>query len=194
MGYLSDLRAISEGYSPDIVAAYGGELCLTEGANIQAFQIKHSENAKMAKEHMRLAKDAKSKGDTAQAKKEYDAAIKCLKELQKECEKIDDDHMVMIFIETFIKTFVPMFVGTVFMSATGGISYFVGLVGGYICGMSKSLDYSAAIEKKLTTANKAGVGGKADSSQWWKAGATRGETMIKFDRMITACEKAKENL
>ena len=60
--------------------------------------------------------------------------------------------------------------------------------------MSKVLDFSAAVDKKLTSANKAGVDGKQDPSHWWKVGETRGAVMTKLDRMITACETAKKKL
>lgn len=191
---LTDLRLIAQGYDVTLVEAYGSELIMNEGANMQAFSVKHSALAKSAKDHMKAAKAAKKSNNMDKAKKEYNAAIKDLKDLQKECEKIEDDHLVVIFVETFIKAFVPTFLGAVMATATGGISTLVGATFGYILGLSKTLNYSAAIQKNLTQPNKAGAGGKYDSAQWWKTGATRGDAMTYFDRMITACEKAKEQL
>lgn len=193
MGYsLSNLRAISEGYAPDMVDLFGGEMMLAEGANIQAHNIKTSPLAKSAKAHMKAAK-ASRHTDKAKAKKEYEAAIHDLKELKKACEEIEDDHAVTVFVETFVKAFVPAFVGCMLAGSTGGVSVIIGDVLAYIIGLAKTIDYSAAVEKGMAP-NKAGAGGKYDPSQWWKQGQTRGAAMTYFDRMITACEKGKDLL
>ena len=192
-----DLRAIVAGYDTSLVEAVGGQVLLDEGANMQAISIKTSDLAKEAKADMSEAKKL-AKTDRKAAIKKFDSAISKLEKLKKECESIEDDHIAMVFVETFIKSFVPMFAGCLayfFMPGpVGTVGYLPGLIGGYICGMQKTLDFSAAIEKKMTDPNKAGLDGKYDASTWWKAGATRGATMVYFDRLITACKQAKNNL
>ena len=197
---LNNLRAISEGYDASLVEAIGADAiyeCINEGANIQAIGIKASTLAKDAKQDMKDAKKL-TKSDPKAAAKKYDSAISKLEQLKKECEKIEDDHIAMVFVDSFIKAFIPIAAGTAVSmfipGSVGLLGYVVGVFGGYICGMQKSLDFSAAVEKKMTAPNKAGVDGKYDASTWWEAGQTRGATMIKFDRMITACKKAKEQL
>lgn len=191
-----DLRAIAVGYDTSLVEAVGGAVLL-EGANMQAINIKTSNLAKEAKADMAEAKKL-AKTDRNAAIKKFDSAISKLEKLKKECESIEDDHLAMIFVDSFIKAFVPIFAGTLlyfFMPGpVGAVGYMTGLIGGYVCGLQKTLDFSAAVEKKMTDANKAGADGKYDASTWWKAGETRGATMIYFDRLITACKQAKSQL
>ena len=199
---LVDLRAIARGADPVLVECVGAvslTQLMDEGANIQALKLKMSKPMKAAKHNMKRAKTLAREGKNAEAKQAYDTAIKNLKELQKAAEEIDDDHIVMVAVDAFIKSFVPIFAGSFVAmlapgSIVGSLGYISGMVGGYICGMSKVLDFSAAIDKKLTTANKAGADGKQDPSHWWKVGETRGAVMTKLDRMITACETAKKKL
>lgn len=199
---LAELRAISRGADPILVECVGVsaiQSLMDEGANIQALKLKMSAPMKDAKYNMKRAKKLAREGKNAEASQAYDAAIKNLKELQKAAEEIDDDHIVMVAVDAFIKSFVPIFAGSLVAmlapgSIVGSLGYISGTVGGYICGMSKVLDFSAAVDKKLTSANKAGVDGKQDPSHWWKVGETRGAVMTKLDRMITACETAKKKL
>lgn len=197
---LIDFRAISEGYSVPLVEAVGGDIiyqCIQEGANLQAIGIKTSALAKNAKDDMKNAKKL-AKSDPKAAAKKYDDAINKLEQLKKECENIEDDHIAMVFIDSFVKSFIPIVAGCVgamwLPSGVWTVAYLTGIFGGYICGMQKSLDFSAAVEKKMTSANKAGISGKPDSAVWWEVGQTRGATMVKFDRLITSCKKAKEKL
>lgn len=195
---LLDFRVISNGYDPSLVEAVGGEAiyqCINEGANLQAINIKTSALAKDAKQAMKDAKKL-ANTDPKSAARKYDSAISKLKELKTECEKIEDDHLAMVFVDSFIKTLIPLIAGYIVsrLSFAGTLVYITSVLGGYVCGMSKTLDYLAAIEKGMTQINKAGPGDKMDASIWWKSGQTRGATMVKFDRMITACEKAKEQL
>ena len=194
---LSDLYAISEGYNPDLVFAIGGDTCMNEGANLQAISIKTSSLAKEAKDDMRAAKNL-AKSDRKAAIKKYDSAIEKLKQLKKECENIDDDHIAMVFVETFIKTFIPIMAGSIISvfipGSVGLLAYITGITVGYIAGNQKILDFSSAVEVKMVSRNKAGINGDYDPITWWKTGVTRGETMVKFDRLITSCELAKSQL
>lgn len=191
-----DLRAICAGYDKSLVEAVGGEFLLSEGANIQAIKIQLSDLAKDAKDDMNEAKKL-AKTDRAAAVKKYDSAISKLKKLKKECENIEDDHLVMVFIDTYIRTFIPVFCGTVAAFLVPGAAtgiYLTGIVTGFCCGIQKSLDFSTALEKKIVKGNKAGPNGEYDPKNYWKVGETRGATMLQFDRLITACEKAKSEI
>lgn len=183
---LIDMRAILEGCDVDAVNCFGGAYCLQEGANIQSFKIQNSENAKKAKA-------AAKSGDKNKAVSKYEEAIKYLKLLKKDCEAIDDDHIVMVFLDSFIRAMIPELAAiAVIMIApvTAPVAYVAGMFGSFICGMSKTLDWGAALDKGYVEANKQGRDGKADSAVWWKSSLTRGATMTKFDRMITACEQS----
>lgn len=183
---LIDMRAILEGCDVDAVNCFGGAYCLQEGANIQSFKIQNSENAKKAKA-------AAKSGDKNKAVSKYEEAIKYLKLLKKDCEAIDDDHIVMVFLDSFIRAMIPELAAiAVIMIApvTAPVAYVAGMFGSFICGMSKTLDWGAALDKGYVEANKQGSDGKADSAVWWKSSLTRGATMTKFDRMITACEQS----
>lgn len=190
---LIDMRAILEGCDVDSVDCFGGAYCLQEGANIQSFKIQNSENAKKAKSCIKEAKAAAKSGDKNKAVSKYEEAIKYLKLLKKDCEAIDDDHIVMVFLDSFIRAMIPELAAiAVIMIApvTAPVAYVAGIFGSFICGMSKTLDWGAALEKGDVEANKQGRDGKADSAVWWKSSLTRGATMTKFDRMITACEQS----
>lgn len=200
-----DLKAIAAGEDPALVECVGGrvllelnEYALTEGANIQAMKLRLSKPMKAAKENMKDAKKAARKKDYAEAKRLYKAAISDLKELQKEAKDIDDDHLVMIIIETFIKVFIPAMAGTTISLMVGGtpglIVDFIAYITAYICGISKTFNFAAAVEKGLTPANKAGRNNSHDPSQWWKQGQTRADMMTRLDRLITACEKSIDEI
>src|SRR5699024_10614227 len=104
---LIDMRAILEGCDVDAVDCFGGAYCLQEGANIQSFKIQNSENAKKAKSCIKEAKAAAKSGDKNKAVSKYEEAIKYLKLLKKDCEAIDDDHIVMVFLDSFIRAMIP---------------------------------------------------------------------------------------
>ena len=198
MENLCDLRAIANGADACMVECVGANAVLQlmdEGANIQAIKLQCGDLMKSAKKNMKDAAAAKKRGDTKAAKKSYDDAIADLKQLQKDADKIDDDHIIMVMFDSFIKTFIPVLASFYLSVITGSsLIYIIGMLGAYICGTSKSLDFSAAVQKKLTQANHQGIGNKTDQATWWKVGETRGAVMLKFDRMITACEKAKAEL
>lgn len=206
-GY-TDWKAFVHGFDQELVECVGGQAlldveryCMNEGANIQAVKLKLSQPMKDAKKNMKDAKKAAKANDKEKAKKCYKDAIKNLEELKKTAENIDDDHIVMVMLDAFIKTFIPMFGGTLASFAifgpTGvakGVADIVIMVGSFINGMSKTFDASAAFAKGYTSANKQGKGGSVDPSIWWKIGETRAAVMTKLDRMITACEKGLDVL
>lgn len=196
-----DCKAIAHGFDASLVECVGGKVLLDleamdEGANLQALKLTLSDPMKDAKNNMKAAKKAAKNGNYAVAKQLYKAAIKDLEVLKKRAQDIDDDHLVMVALDAFIKTFIPMFIGVLVSLQLPGFIGVLGqlgsYIGAYICGTSKSLDYAAAIEKKSTDQNKQGKGGSYDPSVWWKVGETRGAVMTKLDRLITACEKGIE--
>lgn len=200
MEELYNVKAVAHDFDLALVECVGGRACLdiehyclTEGANIQALKLTLSDPMKDAKNNMKAAKKAAKEHDYARAKQLYKASIQDLEVLKKRAQDIDDDHIVMIAIDAFIKTFIFTFAGTMAGLAIGGtlgmVADLAGFIGGYICGISKTLDYSVAVDKKLTPANKQGRHGTHDPSVWWKAGQTRGAVMTKLDRLITACKK-----
>ena len=200
MEELYNVKAVAHDFDLALVECVGGracldieQYCLTEGANIQALKLTLSDPMKDAKNNMKAAKKAAKEHDYARAKQLYKASIQDLEVLKKRAQDIDDDHIVMVAIDAFIKTFIFTFAGTMAGLAIGGtlgmVADLAGFIGGYICGISKTLDYSVAVDKKLTPANKQGRHGTHDPSVWWKAGQTRGAVMTKLDRLITACKK-----
>ena len=187
---LRDLQAIANGEDPVLVECVGGSILLDEGANVQALKLRMSKPMKEARLDMKAAKKPMKELDYTKAEKDFNSAIKNLKELQKAAEDIDDDHIVMTAVDTFVKGFIPLFVSTTFYNYTGLIGQSIATIASVILGLSKTFDYSAALSKGFVEPNKAGRNGSADPSVWWKTGQTRGAVMTRLDRMITECEKA----
>jgi uncharacterized protein YcfJ len=155
---------------------------LSEGAVSQANEIKQGALAKSAKEHMEAASVYANNNNPTKAKRELDAAIKDLRSVKNECQKIDDDVTVVHFLQTLINTIAGTVIGF-FAGAT------LGMLVGFICGSGKEINFRSAVAKNLTTPNKNG-----GNNTIFKVGATRGETLMHFDRMISVCEEAKEQL
>lgn len=195
---LKELRAVSIGADVDLVEAISSDYALealTEGANIQALKLNMSDTMKSAKANMKQAHSYVKNGNNAEAKKSFNKAISDLEKLKKEADEIDDDHIIIVALDAFVKSFIPAFASVLVAHLTGVTALAaIGIVGSYICGLSKSMDFSNAVTEKLTTVNHQGRGGKFDTAVWWKVGETRGAVMTKLELMITACKKEKDKL
>lgn len=187
MSTLRDLRAMQAGFDPVLVEAVGGEYLLNEGAKLKSVKIQLSEKARDAKALMKEAQSLGKEGKRAQAEKKYDAAIAKLKELEKEAETIEDDNVVVSFLDGMIQSFV-LGAGLGLLSMFG-IPYTAAQMGAILGGMTigtlKADDINAGYEdtKKRTP-----------DAKWYKTGESRVATMKKFKNMIKACEDAKKQL
>lgn len=154
-----DLRAIVEGYSTDDIETCSSEFLLSEGAISQSIKLQLSDTMKSAKYNMRVAKDAKRSGATNTTIRKYDEAIKDLKKLQKQASDIEDDHIVVVMLETFLKSFTAVLAGVLTTSCIGVVGDIILFIYTVMYGGSKIMDLSIATRRGLTTANKAGKKG-----------------------------------
>lgn len=197
---ITDLRAISEGYSADDVSVFGGAFLLTEAvATVQEAKLMHGELIKSAKAHMKKGKTAVKKGDNTTAVMEYRAAIRDLKALRKEADKIEDDNIIISLAEVLVRTTVPFIVPAIMIAAKAaiqpvGVAIVAASVVSFIMGNSKSFNWDAATSSKTVNYNRAGKDGKVDIKKFYKISRSRGDALVRIDRLISVCEKAVEKI
>lgn len=195
----TDLKAILEGYEPEIVEVFGGNNLLDEGAIMQAHKVMHGELIKSAKKHMKNGKNAAKNGKKQEAIGEYQEAIKDLKKLRKEADDIDDDHIVMAMIDTMIRTAIPFIVpfGMVALNMNpiaSEIALFGAAILGYVNGTKKTFNWSSSYSAGDVKYNKAGANGKEDLRQNTKVSVSRGDAINRLERLIIVCEKAIDEM
>lgn len=112
---IMDLRAISEGYSVDAVEMFGGDLLLESSAELNevmtgvfdAIQVALSDDAKFARNEMKLAKNAVKNKQKKEALIHIDKAIDACNKVKVAAKDIDDDGFISTVVKSFILGIIP---------------------------------------------------------------------------------------
>lgn len=184
---LCDLRAISEGYDIEAVDMLGGNVLMESAEALNevmtgttdAIKLALSDDAKNAREEMKLAKNALKEKNKKAAIDHANECIKLCKKLKEQAKDIDDDGMLSKILTNMILVMIPI-VGAMAVSVNQVISWY------NLRDQSDkgNMKYSNRHEKRKKNLALEFFFG----SNWRAAGYSRAQVLAALDKMIGECE------
>ena len=217
---LRELRAISQkDVAIDEVELFGGEFCMSEAFEGISKSMKMRFGAPMreAKKEIKAARKL-SKTDKKEALKHYDGAIKSLKDLRKEAEQIEDDHILELITESFVKMFLTDLIFGIVVAVpavkvaknsisaaakTGGIlkaiqtsikveKAFNGIIAVNVALMTIAGSSKAVSYATSVSSGKASEKQPENKSNPWRVGVSRTEMLKRIDKLISATQEGRD--
>lgn len=184
---LIDLRAISEGCDIDAVEMFGGDILMESAEALNevmtgttdAIKVALSDDAKKAREEMKLAKSALKEKNKKAAIDHTNECIKLCKKLKEKAKDIDDDGILSKILTNLILGLIP-FVGYIAIS----VNYIISWYNLRDQSDKGNMKYSNRHEnRKKNLALEFFFG-----SNWRAAGYSRAQVLAALDKMIGECE------